>query len=179
MSASTTLATLQPSIVLVLAIACQVSCSPSRCTQQPTPRSSPLEFRIVLTGDRCGADCEVIEISSLELGSTEVSVHREPDLVLQPQDVISIVPRMLSGIDPEHPDVIVWTGTLKLTPKAAERVRGLGRSLPPEEQILISGDGEPLGTSYSRLVGQMMSVGEFPRIGALSAPTWVLSSRGR
>ena len=61
-----------------------------------------------------------------------------------------------------RPETIVWTATLKLRPEAAARVRSLGRGLAPEAQILISADREPLDVTFARLVGQMMSVGEFP-----------------
>lgn len=156
-----------PSIILLFATMVQVACLPLGCTQQSPPPPGALEFRIVPDENRCTVDCQIVEFESLGSGRMELRVHRRADLVLEPGEVLSIVPAKLSGIDPDRPDLIVWTGTLKLVPKAAEQLRELGDRLGPQQQILISRNGEPLDVTYARLVGQMMSVGDFASYGEL------------
>lgn len=151
-----------PSIILLFATMVQVACLPLGCTQQSPPPPGALEFRIVLDEDRCRVDCQIVELEPLELGRRmKLWVHRNADLLIESGDVISVVPSRLSRIDPDRPDSIVWTGTLKLAPRAADQLRGLGERLGPQQQILISRNGEPLDVTHARLVGQMMSVGDF------------------
>lgn len=148
--------------VWLLAVASQLSCGPWGDSQHAIPAPSLLEFRIIPEDEnRCGADCEAAELESSRMGKVVLWVRKTPDLILERGDVLSLVPTKLSGLSADAPDAVVWTAALKFTPEAARRVEGLGRRLASEERILISVDGEPLDVSYARLVGQMMSVGEF------------------
>lgn len=148
-------------IILLLVIAGQVSCNPSGAPAQPSAGSSTLGFHIVLDEEDCHADCEVLEFESVQLGKMVLRVRSQPDVVLTGEDLYAIVPTRLTGVSADDPQMFVWSAMLKLRPEASKRIRSLGKGLAPQDQILISSGGEPLDVSYARVVGQMMSVGEF------------------
>ena len=139
------------------------------CLSCESPRESPLsdrtspaiDLRIVLEKDRCREDCEMIEVDSAMLGHLTLWVRPRVDLVLSPDDVVSITPVQLSSVSASSPKISLWAGTLRLTPEAAGRLHTLQSELAADDVILFSADGQPLSVTYAHLAGQMMALGEF------------------
>ena len=148
-------------IVLLLTVTSLVSCGPSTDLQRPKSTTAVVEMRIVLDETRCGVSCDSVDFESIELGKMKVLVRSTPDLVLKDGDITFIAPVRLSRLIADRPDLIVWSATFNLTLEAAARVEDLGQRLAPDEQILISANGKPLDITFSRLIGQIMRVGEF------------------
>jgi hypothetical protein len=114
-----------------------------------------------LNRELCGEGCKAVEFSSILKATTVLWVRERPDLVVSSEEIESVVPISLSSLNSSRPESIVWTGRLYLASEAAVMVRNLGSRLSAQDRILVSMDGEPLGITYARLLGQHMGLGEF------------------
>lgn len=143
------------------------SCSSPDDVVTSMPRSAPLEFRIEAPEDRCGAACETWEYESAGTGKIAIVAPREPDLVLRGDDIASIVPTELSGVDPRDFERILWTARVELSREATVRLKERVAGLAAQQVILVSVAGEPVDIIFPRLVGRLMVVGEFSTRAAL------------